>query len=88
MKRINIFLIDAMLFLALVWSVIFLSDGAVDTICIEGRLSEAQAQAINQTEWDKCPKYRNGNCQAEKEDRVLARECSEFSKKVFGDWLR
>ena len=66
-----------------IWTVISFSGDTIDKTCIEGRLSEDQANVINQLEWGKCPGYRNGVCRAEEGDRVLVRECSELSKKVF-----
>ncbi len=49
-----------------------------DRACVEGRLSAAQAEAINAQDWEKCPKYRNGVCLAARDDRVIRRECSEL----------
>ena len=48
-----------------------------DRMCVEGRLSAEQVAAINALPWEKCPQYRDGECRAEVNDRVVARECSE-----------
>ena len=57
--------------------------GKFDSICVEGRLSQAQATAINSLPWGKCPNYRDGRCEAQVDDRILVRECSEFSRSIF-----
>ena len=53
-----------------------------DKICIEGRLSQEQAKAINELKWEKCPSYRK-ECRAELNDRIIKRKCSEFSRRIF-----
>ena len=77
------FLRHALLTLALLWSVLVLSGGQIDKVCLEGRLSAAQALAINTLPWSKCPSYRLGNCRAEEGDRIVIRECSELSRWFF-----
>ncbi len=54
----------------------------IDSICTEGRISSNQAAIINLREWNKCPSYRNNNCAAREGDRILRRECAEFSRKL------
>ena len=52
----------------------------VDSKCVEGRLSQAQAEAVSALEWKKCPRYRirqNGKCEAKKGYRVLVSDCSK-----------
>ena len=77
----------------IVWVLIVVGGRAFDQVCIEGRLSEEQSKIINVWEWDKCPKYNQPECRAEAGDRVLRRECSEFSRALFFqgkldlDWL-
>lgn len=56
---------------------------AFDKACVEGRISQEQAEAINELEWEKCPSYNEGECRAEVNDRVIKRECSELSRKFF-----
>lgn len=59
----------------------------VDAVCVEGRLSRTQAEAVTALEWKKCPKYRvrqSGGCRAEKGDRVIVRECSRFMRRFTG----
>ena len=53
-----------------------------DRACVEGRLSAAQAEAINAQDWEKCPKYRSGLCLAAPGDRVIRRECSELLRSL------
>ncbi len=75
--------------LILMWAAItFFVGDRFDEICIEGRISTEQAEMINTSHWYKCPKYREGECVAEENDRVLARECSEFFKLLWrpGKW--
>ncbi len=75
------FLKHAMILLVLVWAFVALYGGhKSDELCVEGRLSAAQARVINSMEWEHCPNYRNGECRAEKNDRVMAGQCSEFMK--------
>ena len=75
---------SVLLFLLVVW-VLMATFGAAlfDQICVKGRLAEAQVWQINTTAWEKCPKYVEGKCQAEAGDRVVARECSEFLRRVW-----
>jgi len=69
--------------LLFVWLNVVLWGGAYfDNVCIEGRLSAEQAEAINSEEWGKCPSYRDGDCKAEEKDRVLKHFCSKFSRKL------
>lgn len=70
------------LFTALLFGGLVVSGPYIDSICVEGRLSTEQAEAINHFAWKKCPKYRDGVCRAKKKDRILLRECSEFSRKI------
>ena len=65
------------------WLGIVLAGRQIDILCIEGRVSAEQAEAVNSTPWSKCPKYRNGDCRVEEGDRILVRECSELSKSIF-----
>lgn len=71
---------------AIVWAFLTFGGGkAIDSVCVEGRLSQLQVDAINALPWDKCPGYRqreNGGCWADVKDRVVIRECSEFSRFV------
>ena len=53
-----------------------------DSICVEGRLSQAQAESLNREAWGKCPSYRD-DCVAEKNDRVIKHYCSSFSRNFF-----
>lgn len=70
---------------------------AIESACIKGRISEAQAQAINERPWSRNPGYCRGNsytddegevregeshCRAEPDDRVLAAHCAAFSRIV------
>jgi hypothetical protein len=71
--------------LLFVWFNITLWGGAYfDSICIEGRLSATQAEALNGAEWGKCPSYRVA-CAAEENDRVIKHYCSAFTRSL---WLR
>ncbi len=75
------FLKHVMILLALVWAFTALYGGRKsDKLCVEGRLSAAQARIINSMEWEHCPNYRNGECRAEKNDRVMVGQCSETLK--------
>jgi hypothetical protein len=68
-----------LLFVALiVFNLVFFGGRHFDRVCIEGRISEAQAEAINELPWKKCA---GGTCEADLNDRVIARECSEFLRK-------
>ena len=52
----------------------------IDSKCVEGRLSQAQAEAVSVLEWKKCPRYRirqNGKCEAKKNYRVVVDDCSK-----------
>lgn len=69
--------------LLFIWLVIVLLGGKIDEICVEGKFSAVQAEAVNSLPWGKCPGYRDGNCQVEEGDRMLARECSELSRSFF-----
>jgi hypothetical protein len=70
--------------LLFVWLNIVLWGGRYfDSICVEGRLGVEQAETLNNIQWGKCPTYRNGNCKAEKNDRVLKHYCSSFSRNMF-----
>lgn len=66
----------------------------IDSICVEGRLSDAQAVSINAEKWDKCPNYRmreNGKCEAEIRDRVVKHYCSAWLRKHTGrdaTWMK
>jgi len=71
------------LFLLLLWCAAAVLGPRLDIMCIEGRFSAEQAEEMNSSEWGKCPKYRNGNCNADEGDRIWARECSEFGKALF-----
>ena len=95
------FLVHTAILLALVWAFITFGGGKwIDSICVEGRLSQAQVEAINSLKWEKCPGYRRraivthvagqdptGKCKAEVNDRVVIRECSQLSRAFFlRDW--
>lgn len=51
----------------------------IDEACVVGRLSQEQADAINELGWEKC-----GRCVAKVNDRVVVRECSEILRAVEG----
>lgn len=77
----------ALITLLLLWAFLSFFGGEIDKICLEGRFSAVQAEAVNSLPWGKCPSYRNGNCRVEEGDRMLARECSEVSRFFFlQDW--
>ena len=70
--------------LLFVWLNIVLWGGRYfDSVCIEGRLSVEQTEIINSAKWGKCPSYQDGNCEAERNDRVLKHYCSSFSRNFF-----
>ncbi len=81
------FLRHTLILLALVWAWLVFGGGRwVDSICTEGRLSQAQVEALNSLEWERCPNYRQravGGCLAEVNDRVVIRECSNLSRAFF-----
>ena len=77
------FLIHAAITIFILWSAATLLGRQFDKICVEGRLSAAQAVAINSLLWGKCPRYRDGNCEAEEGDRVFVGQCSSVSKTLF-----
>ncbi len=57
----------------------------IDTICIEGRLSQEQCDAINELEWEYCPKYRERyqeGCTCEHRDRVFSKDCADALKRL------
>jgi len=81
----------SLVLLLIIWVAISFSVGSrFDAVCVEGRISAAQAEALNSLEWDKCPSYRNGECAAEWNDRVLVGQCSEFFKFLWKPhkWLK
>ena len=78
----NLLVRHFIIFIGLLFVLLMVSGPYLDSICVEGRISRKQAAAINANGWNKCPKYRNGNCQAEKKDRILIWECSELSRKI------
>lgn len=82
------FFLHAALTLLLLWATIMFTGGWFDSLCVEGRLSAEQAEALNQMDWEKCPGYRQDVCLAEAGDRVVVRECSELSRKVFLQGVR
>ncbi len=59
-----------------------------DSICIEGRIGPEQVKALEGVEWGHCPSYRNGECEAEVDDRVFVGECSETSRSIFLWWKK
>jgi hypothetical protein len=75
------FLKHAFITLLLLWAAIALLGRQIDSVCMEGQLSTVQADAINSRPWKKCPSYRHGVCRVEEEDRVVVRECADFSRK-------
>ena len=83
----------SLLALIVLWAIVVIGGRAFDQFCIEGRLSDEQSRVINIWDWGKCPSYKQGDCKAEAGDRVLRRECSEFSRTLFLqqkldlDWL-
>jgi hypothetical protein len=79
----KLFLLHAAITIFILWASIMTLGGWFDSICVEGRLSEEQANALNEMDWEKCPSYRRGACLAEAGDRIIIRECSELSRKVF-----
>ncbi len=70
------------LFVFLLFVALAVAGPYIDSICTEGRLDREQAAAINALEWNRCPKYNDGVCRAKKKDRILKRECAEFSRMV------
>jgi len=84
----KLFMKHAVITVGLIWLSIFALSSWIDSLCIEGRLSHEQSMAINSQPWDKCPDYNEGHCEADEEDRVFRRECSEVSKIFFGDPIR
>ena len=62
----------------------------IDSICVEGRLSDAQGELLVGTEWSKCPGYRQRQtglgpteaCVVDERDRVVAHECSDFMRSI------
>ena len=67
-----------------VWLNIVLWGGKYfDSVCVEGQLSLQQAEAINNIQWENVRCIRNGDCEAEKNDRVLKHYCSSFSRNFF-----
>ncbi len=57
----------------------------LDTVCIEGRLSQAQCDAVNELEWEYCPKYRRryqDGCTCEHRDRVFSKDCADALKRL------
>lgn len=78
------FVLSIVVFVGVLSFVVFAGGGAVvDEFCIEGRLSQVQADSVNSNVWENCPGYRNGKCVAEVGDRVLTKECSEFVDMLF-----
>jgi hypothetical protein len=86
-NRLKWMALGALALLAAVYVGLIAGGGAYfDSICVEGRLSYEQVEAINSLSWDRCPKYRQsaidrgeyGQCKADVRDRVIVRECSEF----------
>lgn len=78
-------LIEVLVIALIMFNLAYFGGKKIDSICVEGRLSQAQAEAINELPWEKCPGYRraaNGKCEADLNDRIIARECSEFGRKV------
>jgi hypothetical protein len=70
--------------LLFIWFNIVLWGGSYfDSICVEGRLSTEQAETLNNVQWGKCPTYRNGDCEAEENDRILKHYCSSFLRDLF-----
>ena len=65
-----------------IWLGLLLAGPAIDAACVKGRISGLQALAINNHDWNKCPRYMNGVCEAERMDRVLRHECSDLSRKI------
>lgn len=70
------------LFAFLLFVVLAVAGPYIDSVCVEGRLGRDQVAAINALEWNHCPSYNDGTCRAERKDRILRRECSEFSRTV------
>ncbi len=77
------FLTHAIITIFLLWLGISLIGGKIDEICVEGKFSAVQAEAVNSLPWGKCPGYRNGDCRVKEGDRMLAKECSELSRSFF-----
>ena len=70
--------------LFIIWLNVVLWGGRhFDSICIEGKLSMEQVEILNNVQWGKCPVYRNGDCEAEENDRVLKHYCSSFLRNLF-----
>jgi hypothetical protein len=77
------FFLHAAITLFLLWLSIVLLGPKIDEICVEGRLSAEQAEAVTSLKWNKCPKYRVNGCKVEEDDRILAASCSKFSRMIF-----
>lgn len=82
--RLKWMLLGQLSLLLFVWLNIVLWGGKhFDSVCVEGRLSQLQADIINNEQWGKCPRHRNDQCEAEKSDRILKHYCSSFSRNLF-----
>ena len=71
--------------LLLIFSLLFLSGcawfgAAIDDVCIAGRLSQEQANHLNQSEWQK--RHADYLAPVKAGDRVLNANCSELVKAV------
>lgn len=71
-----------LVFTALLYFALVVVGPYFDAACTKGRLSGVQARAINDHDWNKCPKYMNGVCEAKRRDRVLSYECADLSRKI------
>lgn len=64
--------------IVLIWVVINFIGPHFDDYCIRGKLSFEQARYLTfESEWEA------GGPEALPDDRVLRRECSEFSRRIF-----
>lgn len=65
--------------LFVLWLLINMVASYFDAYCVIGRLSVSQSFAINELHWSK----HAGKRDAGLDDRVIAEECSEFSRNIF-----
>lgn len=73
-SKANIF--KLLILIVLTWLILVFTGPSIDKLCVIGRLSKHQANAISELKWNKCPKY--SDCVAEENDRVLNKQCSDL----------
>ena len=82
--RLKWMLVGQLGLLLFIWLNIVLWGGRYfDSVCVEGRLSVEQVEALNNVQWGMCPTFRNGVCEAETNDRILKHYCSSFTRNLF-----